>query len=475
VKTLLYQELIIHLENQIRAGHLAAGDRMPSIRKLCQSRDVSKSTVLSAYGYLESQGMIESRPRSGYFVRPPFTGPSKYTESPKDQSAGPALVTSDQFVINLMERGAAFDLIPSNNIEEDNVELRRCLARACRQQSSKEQSYYDSPQGLLDLREEISRRQNIQGTPLASQDITITSGCQNSLLIALMATTSPGDIVAVESPGFYGAIQLIEALGLQILELPTHPSSGIDIDAASKALNTWDAKALILSPNFSTPTGSILSDSSKQALLTLCRQNSVTIIEDDIYGELSFELNRPRTLYSMDTTGTVILCSSFSKSLSRDLRIGWVASTKHKEAIRRLKVVTTLSVSKTAQRALAEYMSRGLFERHIRKKRILLAKQCNQLQQLLLKKLPNGASWATPKGGLSLWLMLPEHIDTTALYTEALERGVTITPGILFSAQNKYQNCLRISFAHQWISERVRALEILGELICKFPHQATWP
>ena len=438
---------------------------MPSIRKLCHSHSVSKSTVLSAYGYLESQGVIESRPRSGYFIRTLMADTGKHSAHFSDQSATPTLVTPSQFVIHLMERGAAFDLIPSNNKEEDNVELRRCLARSCREQTSKEQSYYDSPQGLIELREQISRRQNIQGTPVQSQDITITSGCQNSLLIALMATTTPGDIVAVESPGFYGAIQLIQALGLQILELPSNPYNGINIESTSSALNTWNVKALFLSPNYSTPTGSCLSDADKQALLSLCIQHDVTIIEDDIYGELSFDLNRPRTLYSMDTTGAVILCSSFSKSLSRDLRIGWIASSKHKEAIRRLKVVTTLSVSKTAQRALANYMSQGLFERHIRKKRILLAKQCSQLQQLLLDELPAGTSWTSPKGGLSLWLMLPEHVDTASLYSKALEQGVTITPGILFSAQNKYQNCMRISFTHQWIGERVRAIKILGRLI----------
>lgn len=465
MKVFLYQELIIYLEKQIKDGHLGSGSRMPSIRKLCHSHNISKSTVLSAYGYLESQGMIESRPRSGYFVRTSLAGSIRKTENFNDQSTKPALVTPDQFVIHLMERGAAFDLIQSNSNEEDNVELRRCLARAYRAQSSKEQSYYDSPQGLIGLRAEISRRQTIQGTPLESQDITITSGCQNSLLIALMATTNPGDIVAVESPGFYGSIQLAQALGLKILEIPSDPSGGIGIEATTNALDTWNVKALIISPNFSTPTGSCLSDADKRALLALCTQHHVTIIEDDIYSELSFELNRPRTLYSMDTTGEVILCSSFSKSLSRDLRIGWIASSKHKEAIRRLKVVTTLSVSKTTQGALADYMSRGLFERHIRKKRILLAKQCNQLQQLLLNKLPEGTSWATPKGGLSLWLILPEHINTTSLYSKALEQGITITPGILFSTQNKYQNCLRISFAHQWIAERVRALEILGGLI----------
>ncbi|MEH6911180.1 MAG: PLP-dependent aminotransferase family protein [Oceanicoccus sp.] len=464
-KILLYQELIDYFEKQIRLGDLEPGSRMPSIRKLCHSHKISKSTVLSAYGYLESQGVIESRSRSGYFVRTLMANTGQHTTNFSGQSAAPALVTPSQFVIQLMERGAAFDLIPSNNTEEDNVELRRCLARACREQTGKEQSYYDSPQGLVELRDQISRRQKIQGSPVQSQDITITSGCQNSLLIALMATTTPGDIVAVESPGFYGAIQVIQALGLQILELPGNPYSGINIESTSTAFNTWNVKALFLSSNYSTPTGACLSDADKQALLSLCIQHNVTIIEDDIYGELSFELNRPRTLYSMDTTGAVILCSSFSKSLSRDLRIGWIASSKHKEVIRRLKVVTTLSVSKTAQQGLADYMSRGLFERHIRKKRILLANQCKQLQQLLHDELPAGTSWTSPKGGLSLWLMLPEHVDTTSLYSKALEQGVTITPGILFSAQNKYQNCMRISFTHQWMEERVRAIKILGGLI----------
>ncbi|MGR6875109.1 aminotransferase-like domain-containing protein [Pseudomonas sp. HK3] len=377
----------------------------------------------------------------------------------------PARVSTHQVVVDIMEKGAAFDLLPSSAKDQDNPNLRRSFSRAYRKAFSYEQNYYDTPLGSPTLRAQIVNRLHAGGSHLIADDIVITSGCQHALQLALMATTQPGAVVAIESPGFYGAIQLIEALGLQILELPSSPISGISIDAMTSAFEQWEVSALIISPNYSTPTGAALSEDDKQSVLRICQHHDVVIIEDDIYSELFFGLQRPRTIHSYDDSNTVLLCSSFSKCLSRDIRVGWIAAGDFVEQIKRLKIVTTLSVSTSVQQGLSDYIQRGHFDQYLRNKRTRLASQCLQLQHLLPDYLPSAIRWSKPKGGLSLWVELDANIDTALLYGRAQHKGITITPGILFSAQPNYRHCLRLSFAHEWTAQRMAALRSLGRLI----------
>lgn len=468
MKSYLYQELTDSIRKDIESGQRQPGERMPSLRALCLAKKLSKSTVLSAYSHLEMEGLLESRPRSGYFVKVPYKilEPINAQRGSNPNSV-PLTVSTDKVMINIMDRGAAFDVLPSKDNDYENRELRQCLSRSFRRQSSYQQNYYNPPQGSEELRLQIVNQLHAGGSHLHCDDIIITSGCQSALLMALMATTKPGDVVAIESPGFYGAIQLIEALGLRILELPSSPTGGIDIDSLEDAFKRWQVSVLIVSPCYSTPTGSCLSDRDKQSILALCLGFDVAIIEDDIYGELTFGLDRPRTLHSYDETGNVLLCSSLSKCLSRDLRIGWIAPGKYQQEISRLKIITSLSTSSSLQAGITDYMQRGFFERYLRKKRIHLSKQCIQLQHLIPELLPTAVSWTRPAGGLTLWLELPQSVNTTELYRQALEKGITITPGALFTSQHKYQNFLRLSFAHEWTEGRISALAEVGNILAR--------
>ena len=469
MKSYLYQTLTDSIREDIESGQRQPGERMPSLRTVCLSEKLSKSTVLNAYSHLEMEGLLESRPRSGFFVKTPYVAaPPAVVQRGSNPDSVPLAVSTDKVMINIMERGAAFDLLPSNKSDgHENRELLQCLSRAYRRQSSYQQNYYDPPQGSEELRQQIANQLHAGGSHLHCDEIIITSGCQSSLLIALMATTKPGDVVAIESPGFYGAIQLIEALGLRILELPSSPTGGIDVGSLEDVLKRWRVSVLIVSPCYSTPTGSCISDDDKQSILALCTAASVAIIEDDIYGELTFGLSRQRTLHSYDETGNVLLCSSLSKCLSRDLRIGWIAPGKYQQEILRLKIITSLTTSGSLQAGIADYMQRGFFERYLRKQRLQLSKQCRQLQHLIPTLLPTAISWTRPEGGLTLWLELPQSVNTTELYRQAHEKDITITPGALFTAQYKYQNFLRLSFAHEWTEARISALAEVGRILAR--------
>jgi len=494
-----YEQLAQQLRQQIEAGQIGSGTRMPSVRNLCRDSQLSKSTVLSAYTRLEADGLIEARPRSGYFVcaKTPATQVLK-TPALSQPSLTPAPVSATQVLVDIMQQGAAFDLLPrrgggdgqvpvtgkttqqaearkKTESETENSELRRCLARALRRQNHLEQLYYDSPAGLPMLRTQLAQRMALSGSQVSGEDLLITSGCQHSLLLALMASTSKGDLVALESPGFYGALQLLETLGLKALELSSDANTGISPEALALALEHWDVKALILTPAFATPTGSLMPEAHKRRILELTVPRQIAVIEDDIYGELSFGVqnSRPRSLHSYEQElfgqaadkGSVLLCSSFSKCLSRDLRLGWIAPGRYRPQVLRLKLVTALATSQSQQLGLSEFLSSGGLDRHLRAYRQRLQQQCAQLQTLIGEHLPMAVSCSQPVGGLCLWLELPSSVDTIALYARARAAGVIITPGALFSSQNRYQNFLRVSFAHPWTQTRVAALKRLAELI----------
>jgi DNA-binding transcriptional MocR family regulator len=463
----LYRQLEQQLREEIHSGQRAAGDRLPSVRKLCSEQKISKSTVLTAYSRLEAEGLIEARPRSGYFVSAPQGhNPSGLNPpAPSAPEPSPAPVSVDQILLDIMAKGAAFELLPGAGPELGNEQLRRCLARAQRRQSSSEQDYYDEPQGCEALRRQLAQRMALAGSQVAAADLLVTAGCQHALLLALMATTQPGDVVAIESPGFYGAFQLLEMLGLKALELPSSVTEGISPEALELALQHWPVRALWVSPCHATPTGSVMPEANKQQVLALAKAHDFAIIEDDIYGELQFGSLRPRSLYSYDQTGSVLLCSSFSKSLSRDLRLGWIAPGKYMAKVQRLKLVTALACSQTLQRGVSEFLAEGGYDRHLRHRRLQLSQQYQALLSMIPEYLPMAVSCSQPRGGPVLWLELPEKVSTTALYTSLCGEG--ITPGRLFTAQQRYENFLRLSFSHPWTEGRVAALERLGHSISR--------
>ncbi|RDE22680.1 PLP-dependent aminotransferase family protein [Motiliproteus coralliicola] len=471
----LYRQLVRELTEEIRTERRPVGSKMPSIRTLSQQRGLSKSTVLTAYDRLEADGLISARPRSGYYVNGvqatdtlPITKP--LTSKPEST---PLPVTSGQVLVDIMERGAAFDLIGHQKSEIGKESLRRCLARAQRKQTTREQNNYDEPAGLYELRSQIANRLLAGASHLNADEIIITAGCQHALLLALMATTQHGDVVAVESPGFYGVFQLFEALGLKALELPSSPETGLSPEALELSLQHWDIKALVVSPSYSTPTGASMPEANKQRILELAQSRDLPIIEDDIYGELSFNEQRPRTLHSYDKTGQVLLCSSVSKSLSRDLRVGWIAPGRYRERVKQLKLVTSLASCQAQQRGLVDFLQEGSFDRHLRVQRQKLRQQYQQLLEMLGRYLPTMQSCSRPEGGLALWVELPEPIDTLELYGRSLQQGIILTPGRLFTAQERYRNALRISFAFPWTEHRQDALKRLGQLVAQYPASNT--
>lgn len=466
----LYQNLEQELTASIASGKIQTGEKLPSIRSQCAERNLSKATVIHAYQRLEAAGLVEVREKAGYFViakknqHPVPTQPKIVTV--------PRLVDMSDIMRDIMAQSAAFDISPEIGKRSDAavsvIELNRCLSRALRSQSGTEHQYYDEPAGLFRLRSQIMSRYQRLGCTLQESDIIITAGCQHALSLALQSCCKTGDIVAVESPGFYGVLQLLESMGLQVLEIPVTANEGLSVDALEQALAQWDVKACVVTPSFSTPAGGVIPDDARLKLLRLADEFDLTIVEDDIYGDLSFGSRIP-PLKSMDNSNRVILCGSYSKSLSRELRLGWIISNGGQQELMRLKMVNMLALSQFSQRGLADFLEGGNYDKHVRKQKELLQQQRDQLIDLLYTHWRHLGEIrvSQPQGGLTLWVELESEYDVSGSYIEARQQGIIITPGNLFTAQSQYRNCLRLSYAHSWNDRRQHALIKLGEILAK--------
>lgn len=454
----LAEELTAHIENH----RWVAGERLPSIRSLSSTHGVSINTVIQTLHELENQGLIESRPKSGFFVR--LRAKSRVPAHPMINALKAKPADVPEIFQDIMTRSAAFDIAPSELADppgQSLVVLHRRINNAMRSRPNYKAFYYDEPKGTPELRQQISDHYSAVGVDLMADDYCITNGCQNSLFLALMTICQPGDNVVVESPGFYGVLQLCQQLKLNVIEVPSSPTSGLNLDYFESALQNWKIKACVITPAFATPTGASISKDNRNQIAHLAEQYDLAIIEDDIYGDLGFA-TRPEPLKAQDKNNRTVLCSSFSKSLSRDLRLGWIAGGRWHEQIVKRKLVTSLASNQALQLGLAEFMSKGDLKRHLHQKRQTLKHQRDQLVLAIHKYFPLNVRLSIPDGGLALWIELSKTIDSVALYQQLLNEKIVITPGALFSLSTNFDNYIRLSFSHPVNNIRENALKTLG-------------
>ncbi|MDR1996011.1 PLP-dependent aminotransferase family protein [Azonexus sp.] len=447
----LYQDLAEQTEHLIRSGVLRAGDRLLSVRQACGRHGVSPITVTQAYYLLESRGLIEARPKSGYFVRARLGRSLSEPEMTLPTGGSTALQVSD-FIFQILDGVRDPAVVPLGSSFPSPYlfpldKLGRYLAGAARRFDPLA-TVADLPPGNEELRRQLALRYLAQGAPVSPREIVITSGATEGLNLCLQAATRPGDLIAVEAPTFYAGLQASERLGLKVIEIPSHPREGISLGALEEALRRHPVKACLLMLNFANPTGSLVSDERKKALLELLTRHQVPLIENDVYGELYFGCQAPRCSKADDPDGLVMHVSSFSKCLAPGYRLGWVAAGRFARQIQRLKLSTSLATSGPVQIALADYLEHGAYENHLRQLCRRLAEQEAGLVDAVERYFPASTRLARPRGGYFLWLELPRQVDTLRLHREVLERGISIAPGPIFSARRQFANFLRLNFGH---------------------------
>lgn len=464
-----YELLADEITSSIQSGVLARGDKLPSVRQASVSRQVSPATVFQAYYLLEARGLIVARARSGYFVN---AGPINLPSTPApilDDEITLTEVDVSHLVFEVLESTRNKAVVPLGSAFPSPLlfplaRLSRMMTAAM-QEADPWSSLDNISAGDAELRRQIAMRYLIDGLHVHADEIVITNGALEALNLCLMTVTRPGDTILIESPTFYAALQSIERIGLKAIEVPSHPRDGIDLGAMEQAIVMHQPKACWLMTNFQNPLGSLLANDKKQALVEILAKYQIPLIEDDVYGELYFDERRPAPAKAFDHAGLVMHCGSFSKSLAPGYRVGWVVAGKFLKQVERLKLTTTISASVPAQVALAKYLQKGGYDKHLRQLRNVLMVNQIKFVEALERYFPQGTHLTVPQGGYFLWVKLPDGINALTLYRQALKSGISIAPGPIFSAQQRFQGFIRLNYGHIWNDKIENALVTLGQLI----------
>ncbi len=464
----LNEELAGEIAQLIEAGVLRPGEKIPSVRAMCGQRKISQATVLLAYHRLEDRGLIQTRPRSGYYVS------GHWKDLPREpEISHPALGTTEidisDLVFEVLGAVKSRQVVPLGSAFPSPLlfpltKLSKLLGSAARKLDPWA-TVRDLSPGSWELRRQIAKRYLTTGVHVPLDEIVVTAGAMEALNLCLQAVTQRGDIVAVESPAFYAGLQAIERLGLRAIEIPTHPREGVDLAALEQALAKNDIKACWFMPSFQNPLGSLMPDAKRKALVELLEPHGVPLIEDDVYAELHFGAQPATPAKAFDRAGLVLHCGSFSKCLAPGYRIGWAAPGRFMRQVSRLKLMTSVATNIPAQEALAQYLKQGGYEHHLRQLRHTLQAQQNDLLLALGEQFPPGTRITRPQGGYFLWVELPEHVDTLNLHRQAASLGISISPGPMFSATRGYKNCMRLNYGHPWSPQIADAVATLGQLI----------
>ncbi len=463
----LYLQFADVIEKQIKSGLLNVGDKLPSIREVCAETGYSMSTVSKAYYEVESRSLIESRPQSGYYVsnisartipEPSASTPILSVENIEREDLVD-LVYGDMRKKDLTMLSLGF---PSNELLPI-AKLNKGMVQAMRQLPNSGTSY-EEIQGNSNLRKEIARWSFTWGGSLTEEDIITTPGCISAISDCLLALTKPGDTIITESPVYFGILQLARSLGLYVMELPTNMTTGIELEAVKKTLSANKVKACVLMSNFSNPSGSMMPNEHKKEIVRLMDFYNVPLIEDDIHGDLYFGSSRPTNCKTYDESGIVLCCSSVSKTLAPGYRVGWVSPGKFKKEILRAKLYHTISSPTITHEVVGDFLKNGRYENHLRKIRQILNRNCNNYINTVLESFPAGTKVSQPQGGFFLWVELDKKIDTSAFYHLALKHNISIAPGRIFSFQDQFSNCMRLSFGLPWTNELRESIRTLGRL-----------
>jgi len=303
------------------------------------------------------------------------------------------------------------------------------------------------------------------GCTLAPDDIITTVGVTEALNICLRAVAKPGDCVAIESPAFFGILQIIESLGMKVCEIPTYPREGICLDELADRLDRCRVKACVFTLNFSNPLGSCMPDEKKRALVKMLAERKVPLIEDDIYGNLSFGPQRPKAAKAFDKDGWVMLCDSFTKTLSPGYRVGWVAPGRFRAKVEFLKYVNTSASPSLTQMAVAEFLQNGGYDHHLRRIRRFYAAHMQRMTEAVTRYFPIGTKLTRPTGGMCLWIELPSNVDSLVVYHRAMAVKITTAPGSIFSAKQSFKNFIRLNCGNPWTDKIENAVRTLGQIV----------
>lgn len=465
-REVLYQKIANTIQEQIFSETLKIGDKLPSIRAFQKLHNVSMNTIKQAFLELESKSLIESRPKSGFYVSK-TSNRKLLIPSMNKLKLSEQKTTSEDLITKV------FDSLSDKGITRFSIgvpdpgllpiaKLNKGLAKVVRNLAESGTSY-EPVQGSANLRRNLAKWAIVLEGKLTEDDFVTTSGAMNAIFNCLMAVTKRGDTIAIESPVYFGIIQIAQNMGLNIIELPTHPTTGVDLEALKKVIHKVDVCCFM--SNFSNPLGSLMPDENKKELVKMLTHHNIPLIEDDLYGNLFFGTVRPKPCKYYDEAGIVMWIGSVSKTLAPGYRVGWVAPGKFKDKIIRQKMAQTVCMPSLYQEVIADFLEHGRYDHHLRNLRSTLYTNSLHFQRTIEDHFPENTKISQPQGGSFLWLELDKSIDTAVLYDTAIQQKIGFAPGRIFTQHDQYHNCMRLNFGLEWKEKVEFDLKRLGQLV----------
>ncbi len=464
----LYRQVIDLINENISSGTLRPGDRLPSLRKMSRAVGVSVPTVRQAYVELERQRRVESRPQSGFYVRhqsrPPLVRPTSSSR------CNPCALECRSLMERVYDGINRADLVPLGIANPCMAKpAAKTLHRAMKRVMARSEEHslgYATTQGTPTLRRQIAYHYlDTTGVHVDPDDICITNGGQEALLLALRAVASPGDVIAVETPTYHGMLELIDSLGMLAIEVETCPEEGVTLSALRRTLEQNAVRACMFSTTLSNPLGVTMPDAERRELVDLLAEFGTVLIEDDVYGDLRFDGIRPVPAQFTGGSARIMTCGSFSKTAAPGYRIGWIVADGNMPELLRLKRAFSCSSGLLQQLTLADFVASGDFHRHLKALRPVLNNNAERMSAIVADRFPSGTRMSKPVGGSVLWIELPNDCDSTRLFDAAMDNGISIAPGRIFSPRGRYSNFVRLSFGHPWSEPTEHAVRWLGQRV----------
>lgn len=463
-----YETIAERLERAVRTGAYAPGARLPSVRELCRTWQASVTTVVAAYHLLERRGVVVARAQSGHFAAHIADIATISTTNPRHRLV-PTAVDLGELALGVMRDSADPGLAPFGPAMPDpellpKRELARLLSAVAREGHGLDR--YGIPPGELSLRTAVASHAVSIGCTLKPTDVVVTAGGLEALTLALRATCKAGQTVAIESPIYYGLLQSIEALGLNVIEIPRDPQTGLALEVLREALDEHPIAAVVAMPAASNPGGFSTGPDRVRDLVELLAARNVPLIEDDVMGDLAHDGHRPPPAKAFDRDGLVLWCSSLSKTAAPGLRIGWIAAGRFQAAIEHLQFTNAIGPSPFSQEVAARLMAGGGYQRILRRICPIYAARTAAMVTAVQHLFPPTTRVVPPVAGFCLWLELPSGVDSAKAYSAALHAGIAIIPGHLFSPKLRYRRCIRLCAA-RWDEQQQPALARLAKAIGK--------
>jgi 2-aminoadipate transaminase len=474
--TALYRQLYQEIREQIEAGDLGRGEKLPPTRELAARLGLNRATVSSAYALLEEEGLIhrhvgrgsfvsedfvrtatggDTTPREGDVVTPaPQTTPfderpavSLQGNSDVSQSAPISFATSrpqaNQFPTEDFRASCAEVL--AGDIDEGVLQL-------------------GSPAGYPPLRTFLHEQEEREGIAGEDDEILISNGCQQALDLIARSRTQPGDSVLVEEPLYPGLKAVLQQAGLRLIGLPVE-AAGVNPRNLERMLDIEKPRLVVLTPNFQNPTGATMPAAARRRVLAAISRSNALLVENDIYGLLRYRGQALPPMKKLDAAGRVILLRSFSKVAFPGLRVGWITAAS--PIIRKLaevKQCTDLHTDQLSQSVLLRFVESGRLEKHLSRVRKSGLAKLETALDACARWLPEGSEFTRPDGGMSLWVRLPAPLDAGALLGRARLRGVDYLPASYFTIGRLEPGAFRLSFGGLEPARIEQGVRTLGEL-----------